>query len=86
MRNTIWKAVLESADVQEIDVPENATLLTAHEQNNQLCVWFSCNPQYPMTKRKVAIVGTGHPAPDASRYIGSCHFMDGRFVLHVFEI
>ncbi len=86
MANTIWKAVLEQKDVQEIDVPENATLITAREQNNELCVWFICNPDYPMTKRKIAIVGTGHPVPDASRYIGSGHLLDGCLVFHVFEL
>lgn len=78
MGYTIWKAVLKAADVQDIDVPEDAELLTARDQHEQLCVWFKCDPSKPMTKRRIAVCGTGHPAPEGSRYIGTGFLMGGQ--------
>ncbi len=81
----IWKAVLKLTDVQDIDVPEGAEMLTAREQHEHICVWFKCEPSNPITNRRIAIVGTGHPAPDDGRYIGTGLLHGGQLVLHVFE-
>ena len=83
--NVIWKTALSAADVQEIDVPEGAELLTAREQHGLCCVWFSCDPDKPMTKRRIAIVGTGYPVPEGGIYIGTCFVMWGQLVFHIFE-
>lgn len=85
MGYTIWKAALKAVDLQDIDVPENAELLTARDQYEQLCVWFKCDPSKPMNKRRIAIVGTGHPAPEGGRYVGTGFLMGGQLVFHVFE-
>jgi hypothetical protein len=85
MGYTIWKSVLKATDVQDIDVPEDAELLTAREQYGELCVWFKCDPSKPATKRRVAICGTGHPAPEGARYVGTGFLSGGALVLHVFE-
>jgi hypothetical protein len=85
MPYTIWKAVLKPADVQDIEVPENAELLTARDQHEQLCVWFKCDPANPPTKRRIAIVGTGHPAPGGARYVGTGFLHGGQLVFHIFE-
>jgi hypothetical protein len=82
---TIWKAVLKATDVQDIEVPEDAELLTAREQNEQLCVWFKCDPSKPLSKRRIAVCGTGHPAPEGARYVGTGFLMGGQLVFHVFE-
>lgn len=86
MAFAIWKIALSVADVQDIEVPAGAQLLTAREQHGKLCVWFKCNPDRPMVKRRIAILGTGHAAPDDdARYVGTGFFSDGALVLHVFE-
>jgi len=85
MSSSIWKAVLQTVDVQEIEVPEGAEILTVREQFEQPCVWFKCDPSKPVTKRRIGICGTGHPAPEDARYVGTCHLMGGSLVLHVFE-
>lgn len=82
---TIWKVILEPADVQDIEVPEGAELLTAREQHEQLCVWFKCDPSKPPSKRRLAICGTGHPAPEGARYVGTGLLDGGQLVFHVFE-
>lgn len=85
MAYTIWKAILKPTDVQDIEVPEDAELLTARDQMEQICVWFKCNPDKPMTKRRIAICGTGHAAPEGARYVGTGFLHGGQLVLHVFE-
>jgi hypothetical protein len=85
MSYTIWKAVLSLTDVQDIEIPENAELLTAREQQDQLCVWFKCDPTKPLRKRRIMIVYTGHSAPEEARYVGTGLLCGGQFVIHVFE-
>ncbi len=85
MAFTIWKTVLKVADVQDIEVPADAELLTAREQFGELCVWFKCDPSRPTEKRRVGICGTGHPAPAGARYVGTGFLSGGALVLHVFE-
>ena len=84
---TIWKSVLESTDVQEIEVPQGAEMLCAREQYDQIAVWYRCDPHAPKEQRKIAICGTGHPAPaiDQSRYLGTGSLRGGQLILHVFE-
>lgn len=82
---TVWKAILKPTDIQDIEVPENAELLTVREQFEQICIWYKCNPDNPMTTRRIAIVGTGHAAPEGARYVGTGFLHGGQLVLHVFE-
>lgn len=81
---TIWKIVLQAADVQEVEVPAGAEFLCAREQRNDICVWFRCDQSNPVEKRKIAIVGTGHPAPEDGRFIGTASLRGGEFMFHVF--
>lgn len=83
---TVWKATLKAMDIQQIEVPAGAELLCAREQFEAICVWFRCDPRAPKEKREVAIVGTGHDAPDSDgRYIGTASIQGGSLMLHVFE-
>lgn len=84
MIRTIWKAALEAADVQEIQVPVGAEFLCAREQYERICVWFKCDPAAPKEWRKIAIVGTGHPAPADGRYLGTASLQGGNLMFHVF--
>lgn len=83
----IWKTVLAVADTQDISLPAGAKILCAHEQHEQICIWYHCNPNAPKVTRRIVICGTGHDAPpqDHSRYLGSAFLQGGRFVFHVFE-
>ena len=83
---TIWKAVLKPADMQQIEVPFGAELLCAREQHEQICVWFRCDPTAGKEKRDIAIVGTGHGAPGREgRYLGTASLEGGSLMFHVFE-
>jgi hypothetical protein len=85
MISTIWKATLDLRGVQDVTVPEGAEILTAREQHGQVCIWFKCDPFAAKVARRIALVGTGHPAPPDGRYLGSAHLDGGHLVLHVFE-
>lgn len=82
--SVIWKAVLAPTDVQYIRVPEGAELLTARDQLEQICVWFKCEPDKPLSPRRINMCGTGHDAPDG-RYLGTGFLHGGQLVFHVFE-
>lgn len=87
MARTVWKTVLKPVDVQEVEVPTGAEFLHVAEQHGEICAWYRCDPHADKIKRTLAIVGTGHGAPDADqgRYIGTAMMRGGALVLHVFE-
>ena len=85
MGSTIWKTILAPTNVQDIEVPEGAELLTARDQHEQICIWFKCDPEKPITTRRIAMCGTGHSAPEGAHYIGTGFLQGGHLVLHVFE-
>jgi len=84
MESTIWKSVLFPVNIQEIEVPAGAEMLCAREQNEQVCVWYRCNPMAAKEKRTIEICGTGHPAPKG-RHLGTASLIEGSLILHVFE-
>lgn len=83
--STIWKHPLGIVDSQTIHIPSDSKILCVRVQNEQPCVWFRCEPQYPKCHRKLIIRGTGHEdIPDAG-YIGSFMLHNGALVFHVFD-
>lgn len=87
MTATIWKTVLKATDVQVIDVPAGAEMLCAREQHDEIAVWYRCDPGAPKSPRTIAIIGTGHPAPDVGdgHYLGTASLRGGALMFHVFE-
>lgn len=84
MTRTIWKIALSPIDKQEVQIPDGAQLLCAREQHDTICIWFACDPRAPTVPRRIAIVGTGHPAPLQGQYLGTAHMLGGRAVFHIF--
>ena len=81
----IWKFPLVATDVQNIEMPALAEVLTVQVQVGP-CLWALCNPEAPKTKRCFETFGTGHPMSLASRkYVGTYQLNDGGLVFHVFE-
>lgn len=85
----IWKYPLEPRDVQTIQMPKRAQILTVQNQREQICLWAVVDPGEPLRLGKIRILGTGHThSPeffDHLRYIGSIQQDEGRLVWHVFE-
>jgi len=83
---TIWKTVLALAEVQDIEIPAGADFLCAKEQYGLPTVWYRCDPTATKIKRRLAICGTGGPAPPKpSRYLGTVSLSEGFLQYHVFE-
>lgn len=81
---TIWKAVLDIADTQTIKVPKGSWFMTAREQGDDICVWFTCDPEQPLEDVVIEMRGTGYWAPHGGRYLGSGIIHGGSLVFHVF--
>lgn len=88
MSKSIWKFPLETTDIQQIEMPADAEILTIQTQAGQPCIWALVSPDAP--KRKVAfeIFGTGHPVPENGRrkYVGTYQLSGGALVFHCFEL
>lgn len=84
MSRTIWKATLQPRDVQAVMVPVGSEMLCAREQFDHICIWYRCDPQAQLVEQQIAIVGTGNPAPEDGRYLGTASLQGGQLMFHVF--
>lgn len=84
MNETIYKYELEIIDKQTLQLPDNSTILSIGNQQGTLCLWALVNPQSPLVRRHIRIVGTGHPLSTLNlTYLGTV--VMNLFVGHVFE-
>lgn len=90
MGMVVWKQPLDIKPVCELVVPVGAVFLTAREQNDQICVWYLCNPALARETRTLRVLGTGNGSLDfnepAKRYLGTAMLHGGTSVWHVFEL
>lgn len=84
---TIYKYKLENTDLQTIEMPKFAKILCVQIQNGEPHIWAEVESTNPITKKSIAIIGTGHPRPfNPMTYIGSYQLYDGQLVFHVYEL
>lgn len=88
MSATVWKYELKTTDQQIISMPQGARPLHVGEQRGQICLWalVDPDPSLSMEERRIAIVGTGHVAPEfaTAPYLGTVSMYGGSLVFHVF--
>ena len=86
--DTIYKFPLKIEDVQIIDMPNDAQILTVQMQDGVPCLWAKVDPNKRMRPYAFRIFGTGHPIPDNFRgvYIGTFQSKGGILVFHVWVI
>jgi hypothetical protein len=85
---TIWKYTLDPAKL-EIKMPRGAKLLTASEQNNEICVWAEVDTYASEEWVIFEVYGTGHEIPPLTYerdYIGTAKLEGGSLILHVYKI
>jgi hypothetical protein len=85
---TIYKVELKITDVQTIELPSGAEILTVQNQRNSLCLWALVETDAKLVSRVIEIIGTGNPIePRPRKYIGTAQISHGEFpfVWHVFE-
>lgn len=82
---TIYKYPLEIRDVQIIEMPPRAKLLSVQCQNKTLCLWALVdNSHVTKSPRTIEIRGTGHSCEGLEgKYIGTVQI--GNYVWHVFD-
>ena len=84
----IWKLTLAVQDVQRLELPAGAGILTVQIQGGEPQLWALCD-ENAITKepRHIAIYGTGNPMPDeAGDYIATFQMLGGAAVFHAFEV
>jgi hypothetical protein len=64
-------------------MPQGAKVVHVGEQNGDIYLWASVNPNMLEERRTFTVVGTGHKAPPDSVYVGTVQIHP--FVWHVFE-
>ena len=85
----VFKYHIRIDDYLEIDLPEQAKILTVDTQRGTPYMWVLCNPELPIITRKFKIAGTGHPIeeePDNLNHIGTFQLYNGDLIFHVFEV
>jgi hypothetical protein len=83
---TVYKYVLNATAIP-IDVPVGAEILTVAGQYDEACLWAIVDTDAATEQRWFMAVGTGQEVPAGNvKYIGTCLFMDGAYVLHYFEL
>jgi len=89
----IFKYPIEVTDVQRVELPVSAKILTVQFQHDKLCLWarVECGDTTKET-RTIEVFGTGHTMLDTSgprlierNYIGTVQQHGGILVWHVFE-
>lgn len=84
---TIHKIVVAVDDVQQISVPEGAGFLSVQNQDEKICLWYTCDTERrTFSRRKVAIAGTGHRTDhcEGLNFLGTVQLARGALVFHVF--
>lgn len=84
----IWKWELERAQLQSLELPKGAEILTVQIQHNVPHLWAMVDENATETEGvHIAMHGTGHTVPqNPGKYLGTVQFYGGALVLHVFEV
>ena len=82
----ILKFTLNNLDLQTIDVPAGAELMTVQMQEGQPRLWALCDENAPVRPRRIAMYGTGHPInKHPGIYIATFQVDCGALVFHAFD-
>lgn len=83
----IWKWTLVTTDLQALQMPAGAKILSVQTQGENAQLWALCDDTTAKEVRHFAIYGTGNPMPDEPGiYVGTYQLMGGQLVFHVFEL
>lgn len=84
---TIWKHPLSIEGSENIIATrKDAEIISADYQGHVPTIWMIVDPDAPVVRRSIVIVGTGHPLPETiGEHIGT--LVDDAYALvwHVFD-
>lgn len=85
----IYKYQLGVTDVQTVELPAGAKVLSVGTQRESIFAWALVNTDRDTEPRTFVIKGTGHPIEsgelDDTRFIGTVMLSGGALVFHIFE-
>jgi hypothetical protein len=83
---TIYKYELKITDIQSIEMPIGAEILSAGLQKQTPCIWALVEDENKLQNRIIEVLGTGNPIiqEGSRKFIGTFILANG-FVGHVFE-
>jgi hypothetical protein len=85
----IWKYTLEVTDLQTLEMPVGAEILSVQMQHGVPTLWATVNPAALTQFRTIAIHGTGNPIPgDPGIFLGTVQQQVGNSTLvwHIFSL
>ena len=87
MTKTIYKYVLKPIEMQDIELPIDAEILTVQNQDEEVCMWVKLDPDEPKVHRTFAVFGTGWRIVSNAtfEYVGTVQLWRENLVYHVFE-
>lgn len=84
----IYKYTLEVEDEQQIEMPEDAEMLSVQIQNGSICVWAIVDTasHVPVHLQKFYVRGTGHETKGVEDkiFLGTIQMQGGALIFHVF--
>lgn len=86
---TIYKYNLAVTDgIQKIQMPQNAEIISAQAQGNQIAVWAVVETIHSNEEREFVVYGTGDDLDVVGKikHLGTVQFSSGALVFHVFEL
>lgn len=83
----IFKYPIVNTELQTVDLPAGAKILSVQEQSGQLCLWALVNQSHVSYMRHIRIEHTGSEfgQTNSLAHIGTLLTAGGDYVLHVFE-
>ncbi len=82
---TIWKYQLAVDDIQFIEMPKGAQLLSVQVQYGIPCLWARVDPDAELEFVEIVTYVTGGMARNNLQYIGTYQLHSGSFIGHVFS-
>jgi hypothetical protein len=84
----IWKWTLQVTDLQQVQMPRGAQVLSVQMQGGAPQLWALVDEKASTEPRTFATYGTGNPMPevaDYGRFVDTYQMHGGSLVFHVFE-
>lgn len=82
----IFKYPIVMKDLNRIEMPKGAEVLSVHVQNGAPQIWALVEPDNVKETRHFFVIGTGNPIPEGiGRFIGTFQMLNGSLVWHLFE-
>lgn len=90
MSQRIYKYSLRVTDIQEIELPIDAKILSIQTQREEPCLWALVETENKNQVRVIEIIGTGNPieeVTDSTReFIATFQMRGGEVIFHAFEL